>query len=330
MKSLRRLKVGLFGILVFLLFWGGMPPSVILAEQSTERRVLYDQISAISGIAWYHLAAIDQYERTINAANPKTRPLRESLVAVYFTESEWVGFLNPHREDTNEKSISFFQGLGRDGSGDGLADRNNDLDVLYSLAAMLQKRGYSRDDFRIGLWGYYLNSRSVRRVEQFSKIYEKFQTLDLGGHAFPVPLRSDYSYRSTWGASRGWGGFRIHEGTDIFADYGVPVRSTCYGVIETMGWNRFGGWRIGLRSISNMYHYYAHLSGFNKQIKPGDVVQPGEVIGWVGSSGYGKPGTSGKFPPHLHYGMYRDSGFLEWSFDPYPFLRRWEQEERRR
>jgi peptidoglycan LD-endopeptidase LytH len=48
----------------------------------------------------------------------------------------------------------------------------------------------------------------------------------------------------------------------------------------------------------------------------------------VGSSGYGPPGTSGKFPPHLHYGMYKDNGFTEWSFDPYPHLKMWERQER--
>ena len=76
-----------------------------------------------------------------------------------------------------------------------------------------------------------------------------------------------------------------------------------------------------------MYHYYAHLSGFSKQIEQGKVVSPGEIIGWVGNSGYGKPGTQGKFPPHLHYGLYRDGGLTDWSFDPYPYLLRWEREE---
>ncbi|NEU03096.1 peptidase M23, partial [Escherichia coli] len=51
------------------------------------------------------------------------------------------------------------------------------------------------------------------------------------------------------------------------------------------------------------------------------------VIGSVGSSGYGPPGTAGKFPPHLHYGMYKDNGRTEWSFDPYPHLRAWERYE---
>lgn len=295
-----------------------------------ERRTLFEKISAITGIPWYYLAAIDQYERALSIANSKTRPAREGILGVYYSPSEWAGLLNPDPNDTDPLSILFFKGIGKDGSGDGVADLNNDLDVMYTLSTRILKYGTSPNDFRIGLWEYYQSSRSVQRIEQFSKIYAKFDRLDLYEHSFPLPLRSDYSYRSTWGASRSYGGYRIHEGTDLFAGYGTPVRSTCYGVIEIRGWNRFGGWRVGIRDLNNVYHYYAHMSGFNKEISRGDVVEPGVVIGWVGSSGYGKPGTQGKFAPHLHYGVYRDYGLAEWSFDPYPYLRKWEREERKR
>ena len=81
----------------------------------------------------------------------------------------------------------------------------------------------------------------------------------------------------------------------------------------------------GIRDIYNIYHYYAHLNGYADDLKLGDIVKPGDVLGSVGSSGYGPPGTSGKFPPHLHYGMYKDNGYSEWAFDPYPYLRRWEK-----
>lgn len=304
--------------------------SIKAADELTERKELFGQIGFLTGIPWYYLAAIDQYERTLTIAQPKKRTPREGLIGIHFSELDWVGHLNPDHDDKNAAAILLFNGFGRDGSGDGLADRNNDLDVLYSMAVHLLERGTSPDDLRIGLWEFYQNNRSVERIEQFARIYAHFDTLHLNEHAFPVPLRTDYSFRSTWGARRSWGGYRIHEGTDIFAGYGVPVRSTCYGVIEVKGWNRFGGWRIGIRDINNVYHYYAHLSGYSKDVEQGSIVKPGQVIGWVGSSGYGKPGTQGKFPPHLHYGLYRDSGLSEWSFDPYPYLLRWEREERRR
>jgi murein DD-endopeptidase MepM/ murein hydrolase activator NlpD len=273
------------------------------------------------------LAAIDQYERTLNFVQ-KDRPKKNGPIAIHIPSHQWTGWLNPDQEDTNIQSIAFFRGMGKDGSGDGKADRNNDEDLLYSIAEHILSYGTTEEDFRIALWEYYNNPRSVERIEQFSRLYATYGTLDLFDKAFPVSLRSNYTYRSTWGAKRGWGGYRIHEGTDIFASYGVPVLSASYGYVEIKGWNPYGGWRIGIRDLNNVYYYYAHLSGFNKKIKQGDLVKPGDVLGWVGSSGYGKPGTQGKFPPHLHFGMYRDNGYVDWSFDPYPYLRRWERQSR--
>jgi peptidoglycan LD-endopeptidase LytH len=303
------------------------PQAAAAADQAYgERKALFEETSTITGIRWFDLAAADQYERTMNFV--KKRTPGDGLVAVFFSPEDWAGLANPDRTDTSPLGIAAFGGKGLDGNGDGRADRNSDLDRLAAFARHITKFGTDEENFRIGLWEYYQNNRAVERILQFSKIYAAYGTLDLFTHAFPLPLGADYSYRDTWGASRGWGGDRIHEGTDLFAHHGVPVRSTCYGIIEVMGWNPFGGWRVGIRDLNNVYHYYAHLSGFSKEVKTGDVVKPAQVIGWVGSSGYGKPGTSGKFPPHLHFGLYRDNGLAEWSFDPYSHLKKWEREER--
>lgn len=295
-----------------------------------ERKQLFDEVSDITGIPWNYLAAVDQYERTMTIANPKKRPRSAGLIGIYYSELDWTGIANPDQIDTNPASIALFGGRGKDGSGDGVADRANDLDVLSTMASYLLTYGTGEDQFKLALWNYYHNQRSVERIEQFYRIYAAFGRIDLHEHAFPLPLGAEYSYRSTWGASRGWGGHRMHEGTDLFAGHGVPVRSTCYGIVEIKGWNPYGGWRIGLRDLNNVYHYYAHLSGFDKKLKQGDIVKPGQVLGWVGSSGYGKPGTQGKFPPHLHFGLYRDNGKTEWSFDPFAYLKKWEREERLR
>jgi len=301
-----------------------------LSETEKKRRQLYEQVSRKTGLPWEEVAAIDRYERSLSRALPKARPIRkDALTGVYIPEHRWAGIFNPDPEDTNPVSIRFFGGIGRDGSGDGRADRNSDMDLLYTVASRVRAFGTERDDFAIGLWEYYQNARAVQRILQFVKILRAFPNADLNRHVFPLPPGSSYSYRSTWGDGRGWGGYRIHEGTDIFAPYGVPVRSTTYGIVEAMGWNKYGGWRVGIRDLDNLYHYYAHLQGFDKSLKIGDVVRPGQVIGWVGSSGYGKPGTQGKFPPHLHYGIYRDRGLVEWAFDPYPLLKQWEREEKR-
>jgi murein DD-endopeptidase MepM/ murein hydrolase activator NlpD len=324
------LKKTLLLIVVMLFTFHLFQPINIHAEDDVyEKRMdLYKKAETITHIPWYFIAAIDQYERNVRNTR-KSLPDTEGVTGVYFTERDWVGPINPNLDDQNPISIKLFGGFGTDGDGDGNADRTNDDDALFAMAEYISSYGFDEDNIKIGLWDYYKRDKTVSMIIGFSKLYKKYG-LKLEDHSFPVPLNRNYSYRSTWGDRRGWGGLRIHEGTDIFADYGVPVRSTGYGVVELVGWNRYGGWRIGIRDINNIYHYYGHLKGYEGEFKTGQLVEPGQVIGYVGSSGYGPPGTQGKFPPHLHYGMYKDNGISEWSFDPYPHLRAWERKERRK
>ncbi|GGH34801.1 L-Ala--D-Glu endopeptidase [Paenibacillus segetis] len=293
-----------------------------------QRRNLYEEIEILTQIPWYWIAALDQYERSIT---PRKEIKKENsrLAGIRFKETMWAGPFNPNLDDKNPATIAMFGGIGQDATADGSADPENDRDSLFSMVSHLMRLGYKDEDLRIALWRYYQNDSAVSRIWQFAKIYKAFGKVDLSGSAFPLPVKSNYTYRDTWGARRGWGGLRIHEGTDLFASSGVPVRSVCYGVVETKGWNPYGGWRIGIRDLNNRYHYYAHLHGYEKKIEIGDIVTPGQTIGWVGSSGYGPPGTQGKFPPHLHYGIYQDTGVTEWAFDPYPLLKRWETLERK-
>lgn len=310
--------------------------SVVVAEEKKEltyderiekRMDLYKKMETITNVPWYYLAAADSFDRGLRKAR-RDLPKEEGVIGLYYSAEQWVGPLNPNLEDTSPLSISMFGGVGLDGNGDGIADRNDDEDVLYTFARHLESYGYDEENIKIGIWEHYHREKTLQLIMGHAKVYETFNTIDLNKSAFPVPLHFNYSYKNTWGDARGWGGRRIHEGTDIFAGHGTPVRSTTYGIVELKGWNEYGGWRVGIRDTDNVYHYFAHLSGFEKGIEPGTVVEPGTVIGYVGSSGYGKPGTQGKFPPHLHYGMYRDNGFIEWSFDPFPSLKRWEKNDR--
>ncbi len=292
-----------------------------------ERMRLYKKVETITQIPWYYLAAVDQYERSIRQVR-RDLPKPQGIIGIYIPPEKWAGLTNPNPSDRNPMTIQFFDGIGVDGDGDGKANLKNDEDVLYAIAHFLLSYGVDSENIKIGLWNYYHRDKTVSIIAGKAKIYRHFGRLDLDKRAFPMPIRANHSYRSTWGDARGWGGRRIHEGTDIFAGYGVPVRATNYGIVEMKGWNKFGGWRVGIRDINNTYHYFGHLSGYSKDLKVGQIVEPGMVIGSVGSTGYGPPGTSGKFPPHLHYGMYKDNGYTEWSFDPYPHLAMWERMER--
>ncbi|WP_430784459.1 M23 family metallopeptidase [Virgibacillus flavescens] len=287
-----------------------------------QRMELYKKTEALTLIPWYYFAAIDQYERNTQKNIPSDR-----IISISIDPVRWYGMGNTSNKNVN--MITVFNGIGMDGNGDNKADPENPEDVLFTMGNFLQQYGYSKSDIKIGLWNLYKRDLNVKSIMNNARVFNKFNDIQLTDRVFPMPSNYNYSYNNTWGNRRGFGGLRIHEGTDIFADYGTPVRSTTYGVIELMGWNLFGGWRIGLRDVHNIYHYYAHLSNYKDDIKVGQIVKPGDVIGYVGSTGYGPPGTSGKFPPHLHYGMYKDNGYSEWSFDPYPYLKKWQRMDKK-
>ncbi|MYL46046.1 peptidoglycan DD-metalloendopeptidase family protein [Virgibacillus halodenitrificans] len=303
-----------------LILYPYSPKDAFAAESDIyeKRMALFKKTEAISQIPWYYFAAMDNYERNIQKEDD------DQLISISFDPEIWFGPGNSLMIQ-DEKIITFFQGKGKDGNGDNKADPGNPEDILHTMANMILEYGPSRDDIRIALWNFYQRDLSVQTIMNTAKVFKKFKDINLTDRDFPVSMKYNYSYNNTWGDRRGFGGLRIHEGTDIFASYGTPVKSTTYGVVELMGWNLYGGWRIGIRDIYNIYHYYAHMNGYSEDLKVGQVVKPGDVLGSVGSTGYGPPGTSGKFPPHLHYGMYKDNGHSEWSFDPYPYLKKWER-----
>ena len=282
-----------------------------------------------TNVPWYYLAAVNQYEMGIHWKKYKDQPAAERpTIQIEIPPEKWSGPVNPQPEDSNPTTIKLFGGIGLDGNGDRQASRNDPVDELFTLGKWLTRHGRDDEAIRTALWDYYQDGIVVDRITGFAKVFQEAGSVNITGNSFPIPLRYNYSYRSTWGDARGWGGRRSHEGCDIFANTGTPVLATANGVVEVIGWNKYGGWRVGIRDLNNVYHYFAHLSGFEKGIKRGSLVKPGQVIGYVGSSGYGRPGTSGKFSPHLHYGMYRDTGTREWAFDPTPHLRKWEREAR--
>lgn len=309
--------------LIVLLIFSAISFEFLYAEEENtiydERLSLYKKTEALTQIPWYYIAAIDQYER-----NSQSDTSTEKVVSISIPSELWFGIGN-HSMIMDDHTIEFFSGIGKDGDGDQKADPNNPEDILYTMANILLTSGPTEDDIKIALFNYYQRDLTVKTIMNTARVFQKFQQLNLTKRDFPVSITHNYSYRSTWGDRRGFGGLRIHEGTDIFAGYGTPVKSTTYGVVELMGWNLYGGWRIGIRDIYNIYHYYGHLNGYSDDIQVGQIVEPGDILGTVGSSGYGPPGTAGKFPPHLHYGMYKDNGHSEWSFDPYPYLKRWEK-----
>ncbi len=146
---------------------------------------------------------------------------------------------------------------------------------------------------------------------------------------FPVARTAWYSvinFSNDWHAPRlrledgRWRLVGFHEGTDVFAEPGTPVRSAAAGRVEAVGWTFYSGWRVGIRSSDGRYWLYAHLREFAPGISPGALVEAGTRIGEVGNTGYGnRPGHDDEFTYHLHFGIQESDG--TWV-NPYPLLRR--------
>lgn len=146
---------------------------------------------------------------------------------------------------------------------------------------------------------------------------------------YPIPESSvdkslKTSFSNSWMTERTFGGKRGHEGTDIMASQNkrglYPVLSMTDGVITNLGWLEKGGYRVGITSKSGTYYYYAHLESYSN-IKEGDSVMAGELLGYMGDSGYGEEGTTGKFDVHLHVGIYFYKNGEEISLNPYFLLK---------
>lgn len=124
----------------------------------------------------------------------------------------------------------------------------------------------------------------------------------------PIAKGFSYEHYNDFGNSRTYGYTRRHLGHDLMAATGTPVIAVESGVIEALGWNQYGGWRIGIRSFDGVrYYYYAHLRQnrpYAEGLEVGQTVMAGAVIGYVGRTGYSpKENTNGIKNSHLHYGM---------------------------
>lgn len=124
----------------------------------------------------------------------------------------------------------------------------------------------------------------------------------------PVAAGYGYSHCSDFGMSRSFGFARKHLGNDLMGSLGTPIIAVEGGVVEAMGWNRYGGWRIGIRSFdSRRYYYYAHLQKdhpFAEGLEVGDTVQAGDLIGFMGRTGYSdRENVNNIETVHLHFGI---------------------------
>lgn len=124
----------------------------------------------------------------------------------------------------------------------------------------------------------------------------------------PIARNFPYHDFDDFGVARSYGFRRQHLGHDLMGQVGTPIICVESGYVEALGWNQYGGWRLGIRSFDKKrYYYYAHLRKnypYHKTLKEGSIVQAGDVIGYLGRTGYSRTeNTNNIDDPHLHFGI---------------------------
>lgn len=159
-----------------------------------------------------------------------------------------------------------------------------------------------------------------------------FQTLYGLKAFFPLAKGFGYSHYDDFGAGRSYGYERKHLGHDMMGQIGTPIIAIESGVVEALGWNQYGGWRVGIRSFDGKrYYYYAHLRQnypYAEGLEEGDIVTAGDVIGYMGHTGYSATENVNNIEvTHLHWGLelifdesQKDSNNEIW-IDVYPLTR---------
>ena len=124
----------------------------------------------------------------------------------------------------------------------------------------------------------------------------------------PIAKNYYFTHYKDFGNSRSYGFKRTHLGNDLMGSIGTPIIAVESGIVEQLGWNQYGGWRIGIRSFDGKrYYYYAHLRKdhpYIEGLEKGDTVKAGDVIGYLGMTGYSiKENVNNINVAHLHFGM---------------------------
>ncbi len=181
-----------------------------------------------------------------------------------------------------------------------VSDLKGDRSPEELLGSLYRYYDYYHESFDAVLGGL-LGSYAVEKDGKWIPTY--------GLKAFsPIAAGYGYAHSDDFGNKRSFGFARKHLGHDMMGGLGTPIVAVEGGVVEAMGWNRYGGWRIGIRSFdSKRYYYYAHLQKdhpYAEGLEVGDQVQAGDLIGFMGRTGYSdKENTNNIETVHLHFGM---------------------------
>ncbi|WP_370264459.1 peptidoglycan DD-metalloendopeptidase family protein [Limnobacter sp.] len=144
---------------------------------------------------------------------------------------------------------------------------NNKSHKAYWFAPANQSPGYYNEE------GRSMRKSFLRSPLKFSRISSGFSS------------RRFHPIQQRW---------KAHHGVDYAAPTGTPIMATASGTVSFVGVQNGYGNFVEIQHHSGYSTAYAHLSRFGKGLKRGQKVEQGDIIGYVGATGW----ATG---PHLHY-----------------------------
>lgn len=261
-------------------------------------------------------AVLTASEAAIGQVVPALSQTQEKKKANYI---KWVEFNVPylamkkamnldiaaHRKGQDLNWIELLAYLGAKYGGNFSRYKSADLDTLVKK---LETQNIEEITQKMKYYSYYYQAYSAVLGGIVGKYRvdgeEKYGLIGFSpiAQTFPYSDCDDFGVRRTYGYSR------PHLGHDMMCATGTPVIAVESGIVEALGWNQYGGWRIGIRSFdSKRYYYYAHLRQnrpYAEGLSEGKTVKAGDVIGYVGRTGYSaKENVNNIKVSHLHFGL---------------------------
>src|SRR4051794_38555515 len=132
-------------------------------------------------------------------------------------------------------------------------------------------------------------------------------------HGFVFPVAKPYTFGEDFGDPRlpGTPEAHFHMGCDVLAAEGTELYAAERGVITSMLGGGLGGTGLFLKGESGTSYYYAHLSAYAEGLHVGQVVDAGDLVGYVGHTG-------DAYGPHLHFEVHPGGAA---AIDPDPILK---------
>jgi murein DD-endopeptidase MepM/ murein hydrolase activator NlpD len=166
-------------------------------------------------------------------------------------------------------------------------NKKREIEDIYNEKVDLFSQAKANKDALIAME----NQLAAKEIE-VTNILKNYKEGDAPTGKFLWPTNGKISSRFGPRTSRATGNSRMHNGLDLYAPLGTPVIAADSGQVIKAEYDGGYGYSILLYHGGSVATFYAHLSGFN--VGMGQYVEKGQVIGYVGSTGY----STGN---HLHF-----------------------------